>query len=61
MPEDVMNNIVVRGCPHSILSWVLKKEKSIDNIYVLYILYVIYIAYIYLICILYIYIYCIYR
>ena len=46
MPEDVTNNIVVRGCPHSILSWVLKKEKSIDNIYVLYILYVIYIAYI---------------
>ena len=36
----------VRGCPGSIPGWVMKKEKSIHNIYVLYILYVIYIVYI---------------
>ena len=36
----------VRGCPDSIPGWVLKKEKSRHNVYVLYILYVIYIVYI---------------
>ena len=36
----------VRGCPGSIPGWVLKKEKSMHNIYVLYILYVINIVYI---------------
>ena len=36
----------VRRCPGSIPGWVLKKEKSMHNIYVLYILYVIYIVYI---------------
>ena len=35
-----------RGYPGSIPGWVLKKEKSMHNIYVLYILYVIYIVYI---------------
>ena len=36
----------VRGCPGSIPGLVLKKEKSIQLLYVLYFLYVIYIVYI---------------
>ena len=61
MPDDVTDNIVIRGCPHSIPGRVLKKEKSIDNIYVLYILYVIYIVYNLYAYYIYIYIYIAYK
>ena len=46
MTDGVTDNMVVRGCPGSIPGWVLKKGKSMHNIYLLYILYVIYIVYI---------------
>ena len=55
MTDGVTDNIVVRGCPGSIPSWVLKKAKK-QTTYICIIYLICNIYCIYLICILYIYI-----
>ena len=55
MTNDVTENIIVRGCPGSILGGVLKKEKKKKHTSYIYIIYLICNIYcIYLICLLYI-------
>ena len=58
MTDDVTDNIVVRGCPGSIIGSVLKKKKKKAYIYYMYcISYMSYILYISYMHIIYIYIY----